>query len=56
VEPARFYLNLLGYPFGRAPWSRAVALAALLAVTQGANAAGFLWEGARQARSRPSRR
>lgn len=44
VEPPRFYLRLVTYPFGRAPARRAPALAALMALSQVANAAGFAAE------------
>jgi len=44
MEPLAFYLNLLRYPLSRA-WSvQALWFAALMVVSQGANAAGFLWE------------
>ncbi|MCZ2837701.1 glycosyltransferase family 2 protein [Modestobacter sp. VKM Ac-2985] len=51
IEPARFYWELLTYPFGRAPLARAVPLAGLMAVSQVANAAGFAFE-LRQQRGR----
>lgn len=44
VEPLSFYLNLLRYPFPQARGGRALLLAALLVVSQVANAAGFMWE------------
>lgn len=44
IEPLSFYLNLLRYPFMHDPPRRAVALAALLFLSQGANAVGFAWE------------
>jgi GT2 family glycosyltransferase len=44
VEPAEFYLRLLGYPFTRARGWRGLKLTALLVVSQAAHAAGFLWE------------
>ncbi len=40
-EPARFYLNLLRYPFSKGQTERPLLLAMLLLVSQGANAAGF---------------
>jgi Glycosyltransferases, probably involved in cell wall biogenesis len=44
IEPLSFYLNLLLYPFsGSAGW-RGFPTAALLAISQMANAAGFFWE------------
>jgi len=45
LEPFSFYLNLLLYPFSQAQGRRAPLLAALLVVSQAANAVGFLWEG-----------
>jgi GT2 family glycosyltransferase len=45
LEPRSFYLNLLHYPFSQARDWRAPLLAALLVVSQVANATGFLWEG-----------
>jgi glycosyltransferase involved in cell wall biosynthesis len=45
LEPRAFYLNLLLYPFSQAQGRRALLLAALLGVSQVANAVGFLWEG-----------
>jgi GT2 family glycosyltransferase len=45
LEPLSFYLNLLLYPFSQAQGWRAPLLAALLGVSQVANAVGFLWEG-----------
>ena len=47
LEPVSFYLNLLRYPFSRAPEGRGLQLAALLVVSQAANAAGFVRERAR---------
>jgi GT2 family glycosyltransferase len=48
VEPLRFYLGLLRYPFsGRRPLTGAHR-AALMAVTQVANAAGYFYEAARR--------
>lgn len=44
VEPARFYLRLVAYPFGQSTPGRAVVLSALLVACQIANAAGFAWE------------
>lgn len=45
-----FYLNMLRLPFSLARGGRAVFLAALLAMSQAAHAAGFLWEGLRHRR------
>jgi GT2 family glycosyltransferase len=42
IEPPRFYLGLLRYPFGRAHGRRAAWLVALLVLAQATNAAGFL--------------
>ena len=44
IEPLSFYLNLLRYPFSQVHSWRAFLLAALLVVSQKANAAGFFWE------------
>jgi GT2 family glycosyltransferase len=44
IEPARFYAALLGRPFATEPIARATTLAALLLLSQAANAAGFFWE------------
>jgi GT2 family glycosyltransferase len=44
LEPPRFYLNLLRYPFLRARESRSVLLALLLILSQFSNAMGFMWE------------
>jgi len=41
LEPLSFYLNLLRYPFSAERNWRALQLAALFVVSQGANAAGF---------------
>lgn len=44
VEPPRFYLGLVGYPLARERSARAFYCAALMALTQLANAAGFFYE------------
>jgi GT2 family glycosyltransferase len=44
VEPLRFYFNLLRFPFERSAGTQCWALAALLAVSQILNVAGFFWE------------
>jgi hypothetical protein len=44
VEPLAFYPDLLRSPLAHSRDRRALALVALLAVSQTANAAGFLWE------------
>ena len=46
LEPFSFYLKLLRYPCSQARGWQALLVAALLAVTQAARGAGFLWEGA----------
>jgi hypothetical protein len=43
-----FYLNLLRYPFCRIYGWRALLASTLLAVSQVANAGGFLWEKMKQ--------
>jgi GT2 family glycosyltransferase len=43
-QPLSFYLNLVRYPFGHESWPRAVGLAGLLALSQGANALGYYYE------------
>ncbi len=48
VEAPAFYLGLLRCPFGRARRRDAPFLAALLALSQAATAAGFAWETARR--------
>ena len=55
VEPPRFYLGLVGYPLARDRSARALYCAGLMALTQIANAAGFLYE-AMAMRLAPSRR
>lgn len=44
VEPARFYLDLLRYPFRERSGGEAAGVSALLAVSQVANATGYLAE------------
>jgi glycosyltransferase involved in cell wall biosynthesis len=44
IEPPRFYLNLLRYPFRMALGITALPVAVLLAVSQAANAAGFFYQ------------
>lgn len=51
VEPLAFYLRMIGYPFARASGVKAALLAALLAIAQVANAAGFFRERARGERA-----
>lgn len=50
LEPLSFYMNLLRHPLSRKQSWRAGLLAALLVVSQGANAAGFVWEGVKPRR------
>lgn len=44
IEPLSFYLNLLRYPLTQSANHPAWLAAALLTLSQGANAAGFFWE------------
>jgi len=44
LEPFGFYSGMMLYPFRRGGGGRPVRLAALLALSQAANASGFLWE------------
>lgn len=44
VEPPNFYARLVGYPFGRAEGTRAVALSALMALSQGVYVGGYVAE------------
>lgn len=48
VEPLGFYTDLIRFPLAHKVRGRSLALAALVALSQAANAAGFFWE-----RSRP---
>jgi len=50
LEPLSFYWNLLRHPFTQTPPRQALAVAALLVVSQGATAAGFFREMLRQRR------
>lgn len=52
LEPFRFYLNLLRYPFSQMQALQALLLTTSLVISQAANAAGFVWA----ARSNSSRR
>ena len=47
VEPVRFYLALLMYPYKSLSWARATLVSSLLVLSQAANAAGFFREVAR---------
>lgn len=44
LEPLRFYVDLVRFPFGRQPFHRAVVVTALLGVAQVANAMGYFWQ------------
>ncbi|MEE3331434.1 MAG: glycosyltransferase [Myxococcota bacterium] len=49
IEPFRFYLDLVLYPFGRKPALRALQISALFVVAQVSNAAGYFWQSWRSA-------
>jgi len=56
LEPTRFYVNLLRYRSSQAQARTALSPAALLFLSQVANAAGFFWErGAKRSENKPSR-
>lgn len=44
VEPARFYLGMMLYPFRTRNWLQSVPLSFLMMLSQAANAAGFFYE------------
>lgn len=44
VRPAEFYTRLVLFPFGKAPWHRAIALSALVALSQAAYVSGYVWQ------------
>jgi len=44
VEPARFYLGMILYPFGKRNWLRSAQASSLMVFSQAANAAGFFYE------------
>jgi len=48
VEPFSFYLNMMRCPFSQFDYRRAFSAAALLTISQAANASGFFWEKIRQ--------
>ncbi len=48
IEPLSFYMNMMRYPFLQHDRRRAFSSAALLTISQAANASGFLWEKIRQ--------
>ena len=52
LEPPSFYANMLRYAFAHPDSHRPVVLAALLILSQAANAAGFFYEGTNQPRYR----
>ena len=55
IEPPIFYTGMLGYPFRRKDVQSPYFVAALLVISQIANAAGFFWEwAARSIRARPA--
>ncbi len=57
LEPLGFYTGLVRAPFAAGePRERALLLSVLLAVSQGAHAAGYVWEGVRLALARARRR
>ena len=49
VEPADFYTRLVGFPLGRVEGARAVALSALMALSQAVYVSGYAMERARNA-------
>ena len=53
VEPPNFYSRLVGFPFGRAEGTRAMALSALMALSQVVYVSGYLAERARKASAPP---
>jgi len=44
VESPAFYINMLIYPFGKIPFSKAILVVPLLIAAQAVNAVGFFWE------------
>ena len=56
LEPLSFYQNLLRHPFSQVRGGRALSLAALMVVSQIANASGFFREKLRQSNWLPTRR
>lgn len=44
IEPLSFYVDLLRFPLGENPLHKGVPLAALMGLSQIANASGFAWE------------
>jgi len=54
IEPPSFYTSMLRYPFKDSKSHRPMLLAALLSLSQAANAAGFFWERFNQPQNRES--
>jgi len=48
LEPLSFYVNMLRYPLAEIRGPKKYLILALIVLSQGTNAAGFLWEGMRQ--------
>jgi glycosyltransferase involved in cell wall biosynthesis len=48
IERSSFYVNVLRYPFSEIRDTKKLLFLALIVLSQGANAAGFLWEMVRQ--------
>jgi len=48
IEPLSFYVNMLRYPLSEIQGTKKLLFLALIVLSQGANAAGFLWEMLRQ--------
>jgi glycosyltransferase involved in cell wall biosynthesis len=48
LEPLSFYVNMLRYPLAEIRGPKKYLILALIVLSQGTNAAGFLWEMARQ--------
>jgi len=44
LEPLVFYVNILIYPFGQLPLTKAIRVCALIFAAQAVNALGFFWE------------
>ncbi len=48
MEPLKFYLDLIHFPFLKASFNQALLLSFLFVISQMANAAGFFWESFQQ--------
>jgi hypothetical protein len=48
LEPLSFYVNMLRYPLSEIQGTKKLPFLALIVLSQGANAAGFLWKMLRQ--------